>query len=118
MLQTLVLAQSFGGGPGGNLLLFGGLAAIMYFVMIRPQQKQMKEQQNLMASLKKGDDVVTAAGLFGKVFQVADKVVTLEVASGVKLKVLKSSIQSKVAVDEPAKAEASSDKNDEKKEEK
>jgi preprotein translocase subunit YajC len=109
----VVFGQAMGGSLGANLLFFGALFAIMYFVLIRPQQKQMKEQQALLASLKKGDDVVTQGGLLGKVFSVADKVVTLEVASGVKLRVLKSSIQAKVTVtDEPAKAESDARKEE------
>ena len=99
----LVLGQALGGGAG-NLLFFAGLAAIMYFVLIRPQQKQAKDQQNMIAALKKGDDVVTSSGILGKIVLVADKTITVEVASGVKLRMLKSAIQAKVTVgDEPAK---------------
>ncbi len=106
----LVLGQAFGGGVETNLLFFAGLAAIMYFVLIRPQQKQVKDQQNMMTSLKKGDDVVTQGGILGKIALVTDKTITLEVASGVKLRILKSAIQAKVTVgDEPAKVEAKSE---------
>jgi preprotein translocase subunit YajC len=111
----VVFAQAMGGSLGTNLLFFGALFAIMYFVLIRPQQKQMKEQQAMLSSLKKGDDVVTQGGLLGKIFAVQDKVVTLEVSSGVKLRVLKSSIQAKVTVaDEPAKAADGDAKKEEK----
>jgi preprotein translocase subunit YajC len=111
----LMLAQA---GPGAttNILFIVALFAIMYFVMIRPQQKQLKDQQTLLSALKKGDDVVTSSGIFGKIWMVADKTVTLEVANGVRLRILKSSIQGKVSpdkVDEPAKASG-----EEKKEEK
>ena len=79
----------------------------MYFVLIRPQQKQQKDQANMIAGLKKGDDVVTSSGILGKIVLVADKTITLEVASGgVKLRMLKTAIQAKVTVgDEPAKDE-------------
>jgi preprotein translocase subunit YajC len=111
----VVFAQAMGGGMGTNLLFFGALFAIMYFVLIRPQQKQMKDQQAMLTSLKKGDDVVTQGGMLGKIFSVQDKVVTLEVSSGVKLRVLKSSIQAKVTVtDEPAKAADGDAKKEEK----
>ncbi len=94
----LVLAQ-VGGGSGVQTVIFiGALFAIMYFVMIRPQQKQLSDQKALLAALKKGDDVITQGGLLGKVYLVTDKIVTLEVASGVRLRVLKSSIQGKVSV--------------------
>ena len=103
----LILAQAGGGaGAGTNIVFIVALFAIMYFVMIRPQQKQLKEQQALIAALKKGDDVVTQGGILGKIWMVADKTVTLEVSNGVRLRVLKSSIQGKVTVnDEPVKAE-------------
>ena len=101
----LVLGQALTGGTS-SLLFFAGLAAIMYFVLIRPQQKQAKDQQNMIAALKKGDDVVSSSGILGKIVAVADKTITLEVASGVKLRMLKSAIQARVTVgDEPAKEE-------------
>ena len=79
-------------------------------LMPRPQQKAAKDQQTLVASLKKGDEVVTSSGILGKIHAVADKVVTLEVASGVKVRVLKSFIQARqsgaVEETEPAKSEA------------
>ena len=99
-----------------NIVFFVALFAIMYFVLIRPQQKQAKDQQTLIAALKKGDDVITSSGILGKVFAVDEKVVTLEVGSGMKLRMLKSSVQGKVTV-EPAKTEKS-DTSDAKKEEK
>lgn len=100
----LVLAAPGGGFDMTQLAFFGGLAAIMYFVLIRPQQKQVKDQQTMIAALKKGDDVITQGGIFGKIVLVADKTLTVEVAPGVKLKVLKSSIQVKGTIsDEPEK---------------
>lgn len=111
----VVFGQAMGGGLSTNLIFFGALFAIMYFVLIRPQQKQAKEQQNMLAQLKKGDDVITQGGILGKIFSVADKVVTLEVSSGVKLRVLKSSIQGKVTIsDEAPKSETADAKKEEK----
>lgn len=98
-----------------NILFFGALFAIMYFVLIRPQQKQAKEQQALISALKKGDDVITSSGILGKVYAVDEKVITLEVASGVKLRMLKSSVQGKVTIEPPL---AKSDSTEAKKEEK
>jgi preprotein translocase subunit YajC len=89
------------------------LFAIMYLLLIRPQQKQAKAHRALLETLKKGDDVVTQSGLIGKVHTVMDKVVVLEIANGVRVRVLKTSVQGKAAVDEPVAAKA-----DEKKEEK
>ena len=96
----LVLAQAAPGGGGvTNILFFVALFAIMYFVLIRPQQRQAKEQAALLTALKKGDDVITTSGIIGKIFAVDDKVITLEVGSGVKLRMLKSSVQGKVTVE-------------------
>ncbi len=81
-----------------------GVIAIMYFVIFRPQQAEAKKLQELVTSLKKGDDVVTSGGLLGKVFAVAEKTLTLEIASGVKVRVLKSAVAARGTVsDEPAK---------------
>lgn len=112
-MLPLVLAQAAppGGAGGMNILFFGALFAIMYFVLIRPQQRQAKEQQALIAALKKGDDVITSSGILGKVFAVDEKLVTLEVASGVKVRMLKSSVQGKVTV-EPAKADSEAKKEE------
>ncbi len=70
------------------ILVFG----IMYFLMIRPQQKRMKEQQDMLAALKQGDEVVTTSGFLGTVREIAEKVVTLELAANVRVRVLKSQI--------------------------
>ncbi len=63
--------------------------AIFYFLLIRPQQKKAKEHKALLESLKKGDKVVTAGGLHGKVTALDDKIVTLEIANGVNVKINK-----------------------------
>jgi preprotein translocase subunit YajC len=70
----------------------------MYFVMIRPQQKQLREHRALLSGLKKGDDVVTQGGMLGKIHAVTDKIVTLEVANGIRVRVLKSSIQGRTSL--------------------
>jgi preprotein translocase subunit YajC len=113
-----VLAQVAPAGGGISTLVFMGLLfAVMYFVMIRPQQKQLREHRNLLAALKKGDDVVTQGGVLGKIYAITDKVVTLEIANGVRIRVLKSSIQAKGGVDEGAVVAGSSLKVEDKKSE-
>ena len=82
-------------GLGGNLTSFLPLILMfvaMYFLMIRPQQKRAKEQKAMMDALGKGDEVVTAGGVLGRVSKVVDAYVTIEVASGAELVVQKSSI--------------------------
>ena len=66
--------------------------AIFYFLMIRPQKKRLQEEQSMLGALSKGEEVITKSGLFGTIAGLTDKVVTLEVAEGVKLKVLRSYI--------------------------
>ena len=68
--------------------------AIFYFLLIRPQQKKAKEHRALLEALKKGDQVVTAGGMHGKVSALDDQVVTLEIAPGVNVKVNKGFIAS------------------------
>ena len=99
--DLIVFAQAAGGvNASANWFLIPGLFLIMYFVMIRPQQKQMKQQQALLAALKKGDEVVTQSGMFGRIYAITEKTITLEIANGVRVKVLKSSVQGKVSVSE------------------
>lgn len=82
------------------LLIF----AIMYFLLIRPQQKKVKEHQAMVSALRRGDQVVTQGGLIGKVSKVKDdNEVEVEVAEGVKVRVVKSTIAQVISKTEPAK---------------
>lgn len=65
---------------------------VMYFLIMRPQQKRIKEEQNLLTKLTHGDEVYLKSGILGKITGIADKVVTIEVEGGSKMKVLKSHI--------------------------
>ena len=86
-------AAQQGGKPGyEGLIMLVLMFAIFYFLLIRPQQKRAKQHRQLIEALKVGDAVVTAGGLHGKVAALQDGVVTLEVATGVKIKVNRSSI--------------------------
>ena len=93
LTHQVLLAQVAGGSPQSLFVFIIGMFAIMYFLMIRPQQKQLKAHNALIANLKKGDMVVTQGGIIGRIFQVADKEVQIEVATNVKLRVLKTSVQ-------------------------
>jgi len=90
-----------GGGAGGGAGAGGGIASfiplilifvIFYFLLIRPQQKKAKDHQNLLASLKKGDSIVTNGGLHGEITGLTDTVVTLEIADNVRVKVSRQHI--------------------------
>lgn len=65
---------------------------VMYFLMIRPQKKRMEEEQNFINKLSHGDEIYTKSGILGKVTGIADKVVTIELDGGTRMKVLKSHI--------------------------
>ncbi len=82
------------------ILIFG----IMYFLLIRPQQKKVKEHQAMVAALRRGDQVVTQGGMIGKVVKVKeDGELEVEIADGVKVRVIQSTIATVVSKTEPAK---------------
>jgi preprotein translocase subunit YajC len=82
-----------------GLPMFVIMIGIFYFLLIRPQQKKAKEHRALLGSLKKGDSVVTAGGVFGKVTNLDENIVTLEIASGVNIKIKKGHVAEVVKKD-------------------
>ena len=68
---------------------------IFYFFLIRPQQKKLKEEQAMLSALAKGDAVYTKSGILGTIYGLTEKVVTLEVSEGLKLKIVRSQIAGK-----------------------
>ncbi len=89
-------APGAGGAPGQMtpLLMVVAFFVVFYFLLFRPQQKRAKEHQNLVAKLSAGDEIVTSGGLLGRVTDVGDTFVTLEIADGVRVKVQKVQITS------------------------
>lgn len=80
--------------------------AIMYFLLIRPQQKKMKEHQNMVSNVRRGDQIVTQGGIIGKVSKVKDdNEVEVEIAENVKVRIVKATITQVLSKTEPAKAE-------------
>ncbi len=80
-------------GPGYlDLMLLVGFVAIFYFLLWRPQSKRRKEHQALMSGLSKGDEVVTAGGLVGRITKIEDDFVKLEVAKDTEFRVQKSAV--------------------------
>ncbi|MFA9275360.1 MAG: preprotein translocase subunit YajC [Candidatus Aquirickettsiella gammari] len=65
---------------------------VLYFVMIRPQMKRQKEQKSMLDALAKGDEVITAGGIAGKVTKVSDAFVSVEVSNGVDIQIQKSAV--------------------------
>ncbi len=93
-----------------------GIVAVFWFLLIRPQQKQQQKQKQMIAALRKGDQVVTQSGLFGKIHSIADREVVLEIANGVKVRWLKSQIAGVEKAEEAAapQAEKAADKAEKK----
>ena len=78
--------------------------AIMYFLLIRPQQKKAKEHTNMVSNLRRGDNIITQGGIVGKVAKVKeDGEIEVEIADGVKVRVIKSTVATVISKREPAK---------------
>ena len=111
MFATPAYAQAAGAAPTGSpqdmliqFLPLIGLVVLFYFLMIRPQQRRMKQHQDTIAAIKRGDSVVLSSGVLGKVVRVEEKEVGVEIATGVTVKVRKSMISEVSARGEPAAA--------------
>ncbi|AWB48980.1 preprotein translocase subunit YajC [Gemmobacter aquarius] len=109
MFATPAFAQATGAaGAGSAFASFVPLVlifAIMYFLLIRPQQKKVKEHRAMVEALRRGDQVVTAGGIVGKVVKVGeDGIVEVEIAEGVKVKVVRQTITQVMNKTEPAAA--------------
>jgi preprotein translocase subunit YajC len=87
-------AQTAGGAAGGltSFLPIILMFVVLYFLMIRPQMKRQKEHRAMMDALAKGDEVVTAGGILGRVTKVSDAYVTVEIADGTEIVVQKVAV--------------------------
>ena len=98
MFASPAYAATGTAGAGGALGLFGGILpfilifVIFYMLLIRPQQKKMKQHQEMIAAVKKNDVAVTGGGMIGKVTKVDESEVELEVAQGVRVRVVKGTL--------------------------
>ena len=95
-LISSAIAQSAGGsgGPSGtaNIIMLFVFIGIFYFLLIRPQMKRQKEHKSLIGSLSKGDEIVTNGGVLGKIVNVGDAFVTVEISKDVQVRVQKHAI--------------------------
>ena len=92
---STAMAQSAtptGGGGISSLIFMAAFIAIFYFMLIRPQQKRMKEQQAMLSKLQSGDEVVTSGGILGRITDVGESFITLEIADGVRIRVQRAQI--------------------------
>ncbi len=106
---TLLMMQAAPAGGDGVSAFLVGIAPwlfiflIFYMLMIRPQQKRMKQHQAALAAAKKGDDIITGGGIRGRITKVADDEFEVEIASGVRVRVIKSTVTAIVTA-APARA--------------
>ena len=93
------------GGPGPlvTILPFVLIFVIMYFMVIRPQQKNAKEHQEMLGKLKRNDEVMTSGGIYGKVIDLKETVVTLEVAPNVRIRVHRPQISAVLTAEKASK---------------
>ncbi len=97
MTDLLIAMAPQGGDSGGGqmfstLIFFALIFVIFYFMILRPQQKRAKERAKLLESLKKGDKIVTSGGLHGKIVNVDEKTILLDVGDNLKLKFDRSAV--------------------------
>ena len=109
MAQTTTSAAGSAASGGGAQALIQflpiiGLMVLFYFLMIRPQQQRAKQHREMVLAVKRGDTVVLNSGVIGKVTKVEDAEVTIEIAQGVNVKVVKSMISDVRTRGEPAPA--------------
>ncbi len=91
-LFGILLQAPAGGSAYSGIIMMVAIIAIFYFFMIRPQQKKQKEIQRAREAMKNGDKVVTAGGIYGKIKEIGDTYMLIEVSDGVKIRVDKASV--------------------------
>jgi preprotein translocase subunit YajC len=113
MLISPAYAQGLGGGGGNDMLMsllpFVLIFVIMYFLILRPQQKRVKQHQEMVKNVRRGDTVITSGGLVGKVTKVVDDdQIEVEIAEGVRVRQVRAMVSDVRAKGEPVKDEAAS----------
>ena len=92
MFTTSTLLLQAGDAGLYNLIFIGAMIVIFWLFLIRPQQKRQKEQKSFSESLQKGDEVVTASGIIGRINKLEDQVITLEVSNKTYIRVVRNAI--------------------------
>jgi preprotein translocase subunit YajC len=89
-------AQLTGGAGGGgfeSIFLIVAMFAVLYFLMIRPQMKRAKEHKTMVDALQKGDEIITAGGVLGRIIAVTDAYITVEIAANTEVTVQRGAVQ-------------------------
>lgn len=96
LAPALTLAQTPAGGAQPSMLEalfpFVIMFVILYFVLLRPQMRKQKEHQSFVTALKRGDEIITQTGILGRIEGITDQFVTLEIADGVRIKMLRTQV--------------------------
>lgn len=90
-MMAAILLQAGGSGTF-NLIFFGAMLLIFWLFLLRPQAKRQREQKNFLGSLDRGDEVVTASGMLGRINKIEDEIITLDVGNKVFIRVTKNAI--------------------------
>ena len=96
MFVSNAWAQTPAGGAGGgfeSILLIGAMFAVLYFLMIRPQMKRAKEHKTMVDGLQKGDEVITAGGVLGRISKVGEAYLSVEIAPNTEIQVQRAAVQ-------------------------
>ena len=117
MLISDAYAQAAGGASQGDTLLtflpMIAIFVVFYFLLIRPQQSKMKAQREMLAGVKRGDRVVTGGGIIGTIAKVvSDEEVLVEIADGLRVRVVRSTITGVTAKTEPVAAKSDKEKDE------
>ena len=117
MFISPAYAQAAGGASGGfdimSMLPLILIFAVFYFLLIRPQQKRAKDHKAMIENVRRGDTIVTAGGIIGKIVKVKeDQTLQVEIAEGVKINVVRSTVSEVRSKTEPVKASEGKSKSD------
>ena len=96
LLNMMLMGTPPGGGQGGgsyqSIIMLVLIVVVFYFFMIRPQVRRQKELKNFRESLKKGDRIITTGGIYGKINNISDNIITIDVGNNVTMKVDKNAV--------------------------
>jgi len=90
--NSMIFLQAAGGDPMQTLLFMGLIMVIFYFFMIRPQSKKQKAQRTFLEGLQKGDEIVLASGILGRISKIEDDIMTLEIGTKNFIRVTKNAV--------------------------
>lgn len=101
-ITAFIVAQGEGNSSGVTFLIsLVLLVAVFYFLLIRPQQRRMRAQRELVTSLDVNDEVVTIGGMFGRITEMDDESVTLEISPGTRVRFVKAAVARRLNEPEP-----------------